>query len=157
MPITKTQFSNKKAIILLFSNNFHDDVKQQKLSDCCADNNLEVIKTITINRNYDPNNFYKLIEIINEHDQPITIVIDEYSYSTYSQVMTCCVLGTLAMTKIVNICTYWESTETKDFRLHFNKEPFNFLLIAEEFLAQLLFMAKKELVKDAIYKNDGGK
>ena len=157
MSIIETKSTNRKAIILLFSNDLHDEIKQKKLTNCCSHNNLEIIKTIKTNRNYDPNIFCKLIDIIKEHDQPITIVIDEYSYATYSQVMTCCVLGTLAMTKIVNICTYWELTETKEFRLHFNKEPFNFLLVAEEFLAQLLFMAKKESVKDAIYKKNGGK
>lgn len=156
MSITNTKSENRKAIILLLSDNQYGNFNQQKISDCCINNNLEIIRIIKTDHDYDLNIFYELIEIINEYDQPITIVIGEYSYATYSQVMSCCILATLATTKLINICTYWEETASKNLRLNFAQDNFAFFMIAESFFTQLLAIVSRKLVKDTPYTNGGG-
>lgn len=156
MSITNTKSKNRKAIILLLSDNQYGSFDQQKISDCCIGNNLEIIRIIKTDHDYDLNIFYELIEIINKQDQPITIVIGEYSYATYSQIMSCCILATLATTKLINICTYWEETTSKKLRLNFVQDNFAFFMIAENFFAQLLAIVNRKLVKDTPYNNGGG-
>jgi hypothetical protein len=156
MSITNTKSENRKAIILSLSDNQYGNFNQQKISDCCISNNLEIIRIIKTDHDYDLNIFYELIEIINEYDQPITIVIGEYSYATYSQVMSCCILATLATTKLINICTYWEETASKKLRLNFVQDNFAFFMVAESFFTQLLAIVSRRLVKDTLYKNGGG-
>jgi hypothetical protein len=128
---------NKKNAIIMLSHSFTDmnAVKMKSIDNCCKTNNLEVIKTIY---NYDTDGsaaFEILIQIIKEQITPITVIIDQDTYISLDNVISCCVLGTLMKTDLIEIAVYQETYQhylksIEPTMIFFNKNHVDFLSAA---------------------------
>lgn len=118
MSITNTKSENRKAIILSLSDNQYGNFNQQKISDCCISNNLEIIKIIQVKNKPNFKVLKKLIKVAIGWKSNITVITDKDSFDLSTNMHICTVLGTLSSAQIADILLY-ERSYSKDQEIKF--------------------------------------
>ena len=125
----------KKAIILLYPPYINNITELEKsIITQLKKNDFEIIKLIQVTKD-NCRVSKELIKIIKNQNQTtnqiITVIINDESYTSIADIMTCCVLGILEMSGLIEICTYSEPNEYQPLELKvIHQGQIKFLLIA---------------------------
>jgi hypothetical protein len=84
-------------------------MRMKNIDNCCKANSLVILKTIYNHERAGSAAFETLIQIIKEQTAPVTVIIDQDTYISVDNVMSCCVLGTLIKAGLIEIAVYQEN------------------------------------------------
>lgn len=148
----------KKAIILLYPPYENTNVSELEISliSLAKKNNLEIIKSICTKSNEQKDLLQDLINTVKEQSKPVTVIIKDFPYISFVNIILFSVCGTLEMGGLIDICIYEEEVRTykktcsrKSLKLHAIKNAGNkFLPVAQYNLDKLIELVPSSVIQD---------